>query len=92
VSRRRKKPKTQTFTYTAPEATSVLLVGDFTEWQQNAIPMEKSGDGVWTTTLKLASGAHTYLFIVDGEWCEDPACTDRLSNPFGGQDMVRRVS
>jgi 1,4-alpha-glucan branching enzyme len=91
VSRRSKKPKTQTFRYVAPGATSVLLVGEFTEWQQKAIVMEKEKDGVWTTTLKLPPGKHSYLFIVDGQWCEDPACTVRVPNPFGGFDMVREV-
>jgi 1,4-alpha-glucan branching enzyme len=92
VGRRRKKPKTQTFSFSAPEAESVLLVGDFTEWQQKAIPLEKDQSGLWTTTLKLPHGAHKYLFIVDGVWCDDPACTERLDNPFGGHDNIRRVA
>jgi 1,4-alpha-glucan branching enzyme len=91
VSKRRKRPKNQVFSYTAPNAMSVLLVGDFTEWQQKAIAMEKGGNGVWTTSLKLPSGTHHYLFIVDGEWCDDPACTVRAPNPYGGHDMVRQV-
>ena len=91
MSRKSKKPKTQTFCYVAPAATSVLLVGEFTEWQQKALPMEKGKDGAWTTTLKLPQGKHSYLFIVDGQWCEDPACTERVPNPFGGFDMVRQV-
>jgi hypothetical protein len=53
--------------------------------------MEKGEDGVWTASLKLPTGKHSYLFIVDGEWCEDPACTVRVPNPFGGHDMVREV-
>jgi hypothetical protein len=32
--------KKQTFHFTAPDATSVLLVGDFTHWQQQPIPMQ----------------------------------------------------
>ena len=42
-------------------------------------------------TLKLPAGKHSYLFIVDGQWCEDPECTVRVPNPFGGFDMVRQV-
>jgi 1,4-alpha-glucan branching enzyme len=91
VSKRRKKPKTQAFSYKAPNATSVLLVGEFTEWQQNAIAMEKDPNGVWNASIKLPPGAHKYLFIVDGEWCEDPDCTNRAPNPYGGHDMVRQV-
>ena len=92
MSRRTKKPKIQTFRYAAPAATSVLLVGEFTEWQQRAVVMEKGQDGVWTTALKLPPGKHSYLFIVDGEWCEDPECPVRVPNPFGGHDMVREIA
>lgn len=82
----------QTFRFTAPQATSVLLVGDFTHWQQHGIPMQKDQDGTWITSLKLAPGRHVYRFIVDGDWRDDPECTLRAANPFGGQDMVREAA
>ncbi len=91
MARKRKRIRTETFTYQAPDAVSVLLVGDFTEWQQHAVALEKGKNGVWSTTVKLPTGTHRYLFIVDGEWCEDPACAVRMPNPFGGQDMIRQV-
>src|SRR5438552_3208960 len=37
--------KKQVFQINEPDATSVLLVGDFTDWQQRAIPMEKGTAG-----------------------------------------------
>jgi len=83
--------KKETFRLVDPDAERVLLVGDFTEWQKGAIPMNRSENGVWTATVKLGPGAHGYLFIVDGEWREDPACAVRVANPFGGQNMVRQV-
>ena len=70
---------------------SVLLVGDFTQWQQHSIPMKKEKNGIWTTTVELAPGEHNYRFIVDGEWRDDPNCTLRVPNPFGTQNMVRQV-
>jgi 1,4-alpha-glucan branching enzyme len=82
----------QTFRFTAPGATSVLLVGDFTHWQQQGIPMYQDKSGVWTTTIKLTPGKHTYRFIVDGEWRDDPECTLRAPNAFGGQDMIREAA
>ena len=83
--------KKQTFRITEPDAKSVLLVGDFTDWQRRAVPMEQGSGGVWTATVKLPPGTHNYLFIVDGAWCEDPECTLRVANPFGGLNMVRQV-
>ena len=86
---RSKARKTQTFRYAAPEALSVLLVGDFTHWQKGAIPMRKNQLGVWEITVALPPGQHSYRFIVDGEWRDDPECKLRVPNPFGGQNMVR---
>ena len=91
MSRRSKKPKTQTFRYAAPAATSVLLVGDFTEWQQGAVVMEKGADGVWSATLKLPTGKHSYLFIVDGEWQNDPHASACVPNGFGSSNGVLLV-
>ncbi len=84
-------PSQQTFRFTAPDALSVVLVGDFTHWQRQPIPMRKGRDGIWTATVDLTPGAHTYRFIVDGEWRDDPDCAIQVPNPFGTQDMVRRV-
>ena len=84
--------KNQTFRLHAPKAKKVLLVGDFTDWQHRSIPMQKTIDGVWTTTVGLPPGTHNYLFIVDGAWCDDPECPLRVPNPFGGQNMVREVA
>jgi 1,4-alpha-glucan branching enzyme len=70
---------------------SVLLVGDFTHWQQGGIPMRKGKDGVWTITVTLPPGKHNYRFIVDGEWHDDPECTLRVANPYGGHNMIRQV-
>jgi 1,4-alpha-glucan branching enzyme len=81
----------QSFRFVAPDAEKVLLVGDFTDWQQRAISMKEGDGGVWTATVGLSRGIHYYLFIVDGVWCDDPECEIRVPNPFGGYDMVRKV-
>jgi 1,4-alpha-glucan branching enzyme len=82
----------QTFRFAEATALSVLLVGDFTQWQAKGMPMHKGKDGIWMATLELPPGKHTYRFIVDGEWRDDPECTLRVDNPYGGQDMVRQVA
>jgi 1,4-alpha-glucan branching enzyme len=81
----------QTFRITAPGAMSVMLVGDFTQWQEQGIPMKKGKDGIWGASVELAPGKHNYRFIIDGEWSDDPECTLRVPNPFGTQNMVRQV-
>jgi 1,4-alpha-glucan branching enzyme len=82
----------QNFRFTSPGAMSVMLVGDFTQWQQKGIPMRKGKDGVWTASVDLTPGMHHYRFIVDGDWRDDPECTVRVANPYGGQDMVKQVA
>ncbi len=53
--------------------------------------MKKGKDGIWSIALELPSGQYHYRFIVDNEWKDDPECTIRVPNPFGGHNMVRHV-
>ncbi len=71
----------QTFSFTAPAAVWVELVGDFTQWQKQAIGMRKDADGVWRATVQLAPGEHYYRFLVDGQWREGPQCALRVPKP-----------
>ena len=91
MARQESAPKREIFHFTAADALSVLLVGDFTHWQNRPIPMRKGADGIWTAAVDLPPGKHTYRFIVDGEWRDDPECAIHVANPYGGQDMVRQV-
>ena len=84
--------RTQTFSFTAPAAMSVQLVGDFTHWQQQPINMRRGADGIWRATIELPPGAHQYRFLVDGQWRDDPECELHAPNPFGSQDAVRQVA
>ncbi len=92
MARKAEASRKQTFRFTDPTAMSVLLVGDFTHWQANGIPMRKNKEGIWMAALELPPGKHTYRFIVDGEWRDDPECSLRVANPFGSEDMVRQVA
>jgi 1,4-alpha-glucan branching enzyme len=92
MAKHNKSNKKQTFRFSAPAATSVLLVGDFTRWQQQPVPMQKDPNGVWTASVDLPPGKYSYRFIVDAEWRDDPECTLRVPNPFGGHDMVREAA
>ena len=82
----------QAFTFKAPDAMSVLLVGDFTHWQEAPIPLKKGADGFWHVEVELAPGVHHYRFLVDGQWRDDPECTLRVGNPYGEENMCREVT
>jgi 1,4-alpha-glucan branching enzyme len=82
----------QTFSFKAPGAANVMLVGDFTHWQQSPVSLRKQPDGIWRVTIPLSPGEHHYRFLVDGEWRDDPECKLQIPNPFGSRDSVIRVS
>jgi 1,4-alpha-glucan branching enzyme len=82
----------QVFSFTAPAATSVQLVGDFTHWQEQPINLRKEPDGIWRVSVKLPPGAHHYRFLVDGEWLDDPECLVRVPTPFGSHNAVRQIA
>ncbi len=82
----------QAFSFSAPGAQSVQLVGDFTHWQKAPVSLQKGPDGVWRTSVQLDPGTHHYRFLVDGEWRDDPECSVQSPNPYGGRNAVRTVS
>jgi 1,4-alpha-glucan branching enzyme len=88
---RKHNSRQQTFSFTAPTAMSVQLVGDFSHWKERPINMRKAADGIWRATVALEPGEHHYRFLVDGEWRDDPECVLRVPNPYGTQDAVRQV-
>jgi len=84
--------RAQAFSFTAPTAMSVQLVGDFTHWEEQPVRMRKGAHGIWRATVELPPGAHHYRFLVDGQWRDDPECELRVPNPFGTQDAIRKVA
>jgi hypothetical protein len=80
-----------TFTFLAPEAREVSLVGSFNDWLPNATPLKDTGGGKWTVRLMLRSGQYEYRFVVDGRWLEDPGTSQRVANPYGDFNSVLLV-
>jgi hypothetical protein len=64
------------------QAKRVILSGSFNEWKEKEIEMHRGADG-WTVPVYLAEGTHTYRFIVDKNWMEDPGNSEKLPNEFG---------
>ena len=77
-----------TFSYSAPQAQSVVLAGDFTGWEHAPLPLKKTKSGVWVKTVSLPAGEYEYRLLVDGRWQDDPQCPNRRANQFGGQNCV----
>lgn len=79
------------FSFSAPEAQNVSLVGNFNNWDYTKT-MKKDKDGLWTSRVDLEPGKYEYRFLVDGEWRDDPKCQTRQPNSFGSQNCVLEIS
>ena len=77
------------FVFVAPQAARVSVVGDFNDWNEKATPMVRSaGGGLWTITLPLSAGRHTYAFVADGQWTADPSAPLAPDDGFGHANSV----
>jgi hypothetical protein len=66
----------------APGASSVELMGDFTDWQPVALTY--TGAGAWEIRLPLTPGVHRVNIRVDGGAWSVPAGARREASEFGG--------
>jgi hypothetical protein len=67
----------------APEARSVELAGDFTDWKP--VSLRPWGEDAWRTLLPIPAGLHRLAIRIDGgEWHAPPG-TRAISSEFGGE-------
>lgn len=78
------------FSYHAPEASVVAVAGSFCGWD-DPVQLEKDDSGRWRTTVMLPTGDYEYRFLVDGEWRDDPACSEKTPNQFGSENCILHV-
>lgn len=67
------------------KAKKVLLAGSFNNWESwlfKSIHLDKTDTG-WIKNVYLAEGTHTYRFIVNKKWIEDPNNSQKLPNEYG---------
>lgn len=88
----RRSPVETEFHLEAPRAGSVKLAADFTDWEKCPLDMAKLESGVWQVVVPLPPGDHSYRFIVDGKWCDDPHPALCVPNPFGTMNAVVKVT
>ena len=82
----------QQFLLFAPNATSVSLVGDFSDWDASRFKMERvSDDGAWSITVPLPPGRYEYQFEVDGKLRITDPTRPQTSSDFGSANSVITV-
>ncbi|HTY88136.1 MAG TPA: hypothetical protein VMB80_11770 [Candidatus Acidoferrum sp.] len=80
------------YCHAKPDAKSVNLAGDFNDWDQTALPMQRQPDGWWFAQVPLTHGHHPYLFLVDGKPELDPRAAGTVRIEEFGKASVIAVS
>jgi 1,4-alpha-glucan branching enzyme len=78
------------FTFLAPEAKKVYVVGSFNGWVKGATPMTAvDASGLWSVEVPLKEGEHTFMYLVDGvRWVTPPLAEDFVTDGFGHMNGV----
>lgn len=85
-------PVAQQFILVAPSASSVSVVGDFSDWDASRIRMERvSPEGAWSVTVPLPPGRYEYQFEVDGKLRITDPTRPQTSSEFGSANSVLTV-
>jgi 1,4-alpha-glucan branching enzyme len=80
--------KRVTFKFSDSGASHVYIAGSFNSWDPSVRPLKKDAKGTWKTSITLPQGVYQYLFIVDGNWMEDPLSSHKEMNEFGSFNSV----
>ncbi len=81
---------TTVFLVPAPNASEVVLVGSFNNWEATPLADEDL-DGIWRVELTLDPGRYEYAFVVDGQWWGQDPAADETVRSYGGYSSVRYV-
>lgn len=94
VSRQKSPSKRRrvTLSYEAPQAETVLLMGDFNKWNEKKHPMIKRKSGLWEKIIVVQPGRYEYRFLVDGHWQNDPGNTRLCPNCFGSSNNILEIN
>ena len=53
--------------------------------------MKMGENGRWKKTIMVPPGQYEYLFLVDGQWGNDPANDQICANCFGSTNTVLKI-
>ena len=86
------KRKKVEFLLYAPQATEVVLLGDFNGWKGTKHRMKKGAQGTWERVLMLLPGAYEYKYLVDGTWWENTPGFHKKINSYGTYNSLLKVT
>jgi hypothetical protein len=77
IANRAPELKLAEFSVQLPDAATVQLAAEFTDWEKAPIDLIRFENGMWSTTVPLPPGVYSYRFLVDGRWFDDPRALRR---------------
>ncbi len=81
--------RTAVFTVRFKRNCRVMLAGTFNEWNPENLRMnDETGDGLYSSTLKLHAGTYEYRFVIDGCWVMDRENESFTANEFGTRNSI----
>ncbi len=71
-------------------ASSILLVGDFNNWQLGETPLKKAKTGIWSVSLDLETGKeYQFRYLIDGtNWENDSEADKFVPSGLGSENSV----
>jgi hypothetical protein len=82
-------PRLTQFMIAAPDAERVTLVGDFNGWDAKRTPLVRDpASRLWTATVAIPPGRHTYAFMVDSVLTLDPRAPETTDPDLGTRSSV----
>lgn len=70
----------------APSSYIVSVMGEFNDWKQDTLPLNRDASGWWWIDLYLSDGLYHYQFFVDGNRVIDPAARfSKYMHELGGK-------
>ena len=80
------------FVVRASGARQVQLAGSFNDWNPGRTPMQHVDRDVFQIKVPLGPGRHTYRYVIDGQWRNDPANHRVEINPYGELNNVVEIA
>lgn len=81
-----------TFNVYAPDAQTVHIAGNFTNWAESPMRMHRRDGGWWSIVLRFPRGNYEYKYIIDGEnWITDPMNPQTVSDDEGNINSVIQI-
>jgi len=80
-----------TFRFRHAMSGPVFVVGDFSHWHTDHLPMRRADDHEWVLMMRLPPGTYQFRYYSEGQWYTDYAAFGVARNRFGDFNSVLRV-